>query len=174
VVDKIGTVAYRLLLPSTTIVHPVFHVSQLKKAIPSTLSVTTELLGTITVDAFRYPIKVLQRRLKPHGDRLVAEVLIQWSSWPVSMATWELEAELQQQFPAAPAWGQAGFKGRRNVRRLKMVVPDRGENQKPDDEAQEEGAKPAHLPSGGPEAKERPKRVKKKNPKYFKPNWVAA
>jgi hypothetical protein len=51
----------------------------------------------------------------PQGNRLVAEVLIQLSSWPSSMMTWELEEELKHQFPAAPPWGQAGFQGRGNA-----------------------------------------------------------
>jgi hypothetical protein len=87
VIAKVGTVAYRLLLPDNTSVHPVFHVSQLKKAVSPTLQVTPNHPNTLTVDAFRYPIKVLERRLKPHGAHLVSEVLIQWSSWPPSMAT---------------------------------------------------------------------------------------
>jgi hypothetical protein len=57
--------------------------------------------------------------MKPQGDHLVVEVLIQWSSWPPSMATWELEEQLKLQFPTAPAWGQAGFKVGRNVRKMK-------------------------------------------------------
>jgi len=104
VVAKIGTVAYKLQLPENSKVHPVFHVSQLKKALPPLTLVSLELPNSTETDAFRYPVKVLQQRLKPHGDHLVSKVLIQWSTWPATMATWELEEELRSQFPTAPAW----------------------------------------------------------------------
>ena len=104
VVAKIGTVAYKLQLPENSKVHPVFHVSQLKKALPPLTLVSLELPNSTETDAFRYPVKVLQQHLKPHGDRLVSEVLIQWSTWSATMATWELEEELRSQFPIAPAW----------------------------------------------------------------------
>jgi hypothetical protein len=117
------------LLPDHSAIHPVFHVSQLKKALPPAIQVSSELLPSTKTDAFRFPVKVLQRCLKQQGDRLVAQVLIQWSKWPPSMATWELEDELKQQFPAAPAWGQAGFQGGRNV---KMKHLGAKENKRPE------------------------------------------
>jgi hypothetical protein len=41
--------------------------------------------------------------------RLLAQDLVQWSHLPASEATWEDREALQQQFPCAPAWGQAGL-----------------------------------------------------------------
>lgn len=38
-VAKVGVVAYKLGLPSSTSVHPIFYVSQLKEAIPSSIVV---------------------------------------------------------------------------------------------------------------------------------------
>jgi hypothetical protein len=38
ITDKIGQSAYRLQLPPNCLVHPVFHVSQLKQAIPPAVS----------------------------------------------------------------------------------------------------------------------------------------
>jgi len=96
VIAKVGAVAYKLQLPEHTNIHPVFHVSLLKKALPSTTQVSSDLPVNSKIDAFRIPVKVLQLRMKPDGDHIVSEVLVQWSSCPPSMATWELEDELKK------------------------------------------------------------------------------
>ena len=44
VLQKIGTMAYKLKLPSSSRVHPVFHVSCLKKVIGNKIPVQTILL----------------------------------------------------------------------------------------------------------------------------------
>jgi hypothetical protein len=47
------------------------------------------------------------------GD--VPQLLIQWSSWPVELTTWEDELTIKQRFPDATAWGQAEIQGEENV-----------------------------------------------------------
>jgi hypothetical protein len=101
IVSKIGTVAYKLALPPSSAVHPVFHVSQLKRAVGSSVAVA-QLPDQL--DGLQIPEKVLQRRLGPAG---VSQALIQWSGFPSSLATWEDVIPLRQRFPNAPAWGQA-------------------------------------------------------------------
>lgn len=113
ILDKIGAVAYELELPPTSSIHPVFHVSLLKKAVGSPHQVSSEL--PVLTDAFQIPIKILERRILNMGERAVAQVLVQWSSWPPSLSTWEDEAVLRQRFPEAPAWGQAVCKGEGDV-----------------------------------------------------------
>jgi hypothetical protein len=146
--------------------------SQLKKALPSAIQVSSELPVTSETDAFRFPLKVLQCRLKPHDDRLITEVLIQWSCWPPSMATWELEDELKLQFPAAPAWGQAGFQGGKNVRKMKPSTLRQGgvkhDRKVGDEEASSNGP---HDEEDGPGVV-RPKQAHMPNTEYIGPDWV--
>ena len=113
VLERIGTVAYRLNLPATSRIHLVIHVSQLKKAIGP--HVTLQSVLPSPLDVLQVPTRVLQRRLRQQGPVSVAQVLVQWSGQPESLATWEDADELRQRFPRSPAWGQAGAQGRGNV-----------------------------------------------------------
>lgn len=113
VLERIGSVAYRLALPETSRIHPVIHVSQLKKAIGAHVQVQTVLPSPF--DVLQIPTRILQRRLRQKGDVAVRQVLVQWLGQPESLATWEDSDELKQCFPRSPAWGQASTKGRGNV-----------------------------------------------------------
>lgn len=108
VLQKIGTVAYRLELPASSRIHPVFHVSQLKQYLAPHTQVQSALPSD---DAnLHVPAKVLQNRVVRRGHDSVAQGLIQWSNSPSDLATWEDLDSLKQSFPRAPAWGQAEFK----------------------------------------------------------------
>ena len=104
VISRIGAVAYKLQLPSSSTIHPIFHVSQLKAAIPADHSVSSLPQA---LEGHQIPVKVLQRRVRTSDNSVVPQVLIQWSNLPRSLATWEDQEALQQRFPHAPAWGQA-------------------------------------------------------------------
>ena len=58
VIAKVGSVAYKLALPASSHIHPVFHVSQLKKAVPS--SVTVDQLP-VSLAGFQIPQAGLRR-----------------------------------------------------------------------------------------------------------------
>ncbi|XP_047043865.1 uncharacterized protein LOC124648086 [Lolium rigidum] len=113
VLERVGEVAYRLDLPSTSRIHPVIHVSQLKKAVGANVQVQAALPSPL--DILHVPTRILQRRLRQQGRVAVSQTLVQWSGQPESLATWEDMDELKQRFPRSPAWGQAGFQGEANV-----------------------------------------------------------
>jgi ribosomal protein L21E len=107
ILERVGQVAYKLDLPSESKVHPVFHVSHLKPCIHPGTQVSPHLPSP--ADTYQVPLRVLQSRIRQRGTRTVAQDLVQWSHLPASDATWEDREALQQQFPRAPAWGQAGL-----------------------------------------------------------------
>lgn len=58
--DRVGTVAYKLKLPPSNVVHPVFHLSQLKQAIGPDIVVQSQL--PTEPPAFQVPEQILAKR----------------------------------------------------------------------------------------------------------------
>ncbi|KAK1602459.1 hypothetical protein QYE76_071987 [Lolium multiflorum] len=116
VLAKYGSVAYKLELPSTSEVHPVFHVSQLKSYVPDHTPVFTELPTPLQLDiAELEPEEILDRRLVKKGNKSYLQVLIKWSTMKEDMATWEDYEVVRQRFPDAAAWGQVATQGEASV-----------------------------------------------------------
>lgn len=103
ILERIGQVAYRLELPASSKVHPVFHVSQLKLCIGQNTQVSQMLPSSD--ELFQVPESILQQHLCRRGRRTITQALIKWSG---GIAWGDLEP-LRQHFPLAPAWGLAGF-----------------------------------------------------------------
>ncbi|GMI68863.1 hypothetical protein HRI_000555600 [Hibiscus trionum] len=99
VVRKIGAVAYELELPAGSRIHPVFHVSQLKKHIGSDeFSNQLPLVGP-DGGISKEPVRIIDRRVGRRENRAVTEVLVEWFNTFPEDATWEILYQLQQQFP---------------------------------------------------------------------------
>jgi hypothetical protein len=78
VLERIGSVAYRLDLPPGSLVHPVFHVSQLKIFTPDHSPMYSKLPDAPLLDiAELTPHVILDRRLVKCGNEVVIQVLIQ-------------------------------------------------------------------------------------------------
>lgn len=108
VLERIGSVAYKLALPSDSMIHPVFHVSQLKPFTPSYTPVYHELPKLVDLLARQLqPEHVLDRRLVKKGKRAIPQVLIKWAHIPATSATWEDYYVVRQRFPEVVAWAQA-------------------------------------------------------------------
>ena len=68
-------------------------------------------------------------------------MLIKWSGFDTKLATWEDEAALCQQFPAAPAWGHAGTQGEGDVTVPHLGRPQEAQQPKRSNRARRKSAK---------------------------------
>jgi len=109
----VGAVAYRLELPASSSVHPVFHVSQLKKSVGKSHSVTSHPPSEVIL--WSVPERILQTRSINKGTRSITQGFVLWSNLPRSLATWEDLEFLRQQFPRAAVWDRLGAQGRGGV-----------------------------------------------------------
>eukprot|EP00253_Pinus_taeda_P011542 PITA_11542 len=97
VLQKVGTMAYKLELPTASQVHPVFHVSCLKKVIYDKLPVQTILPeideeGKIILE----PEAVIETRTRQLRNRSISEYLMKWKNLSVEDTTWEDENFIQK------------------------------------------------------------------------------
>jgi hypothetical protein len=74
ITKRIGTMAYKLHLPMSSSVHLVFHVSQLKGAIPVTH--TAQPLPD-SLDGLQVPEHMLQKRVETTSSNVHLQALIQ-------------------------------------------------------------------------------------------------
>ncbi|RWR84947.1 Ty3/gypsy retrotransposon protein [Cinnamomum micranthum f. kanehirae] len=98
--EKIGTVAYRLNLLAESKLHPVFHVSKLKKKIGQDVIPQPSLPPLHSDGSLNpYPSAILARRIVKRGSAISVEVLVSWLGAPNSDATWEKYRDLEGRFP---------------------------------------------------------------------------
>ena len=101
IIRRVGAVAYELELPSSmSTIHPVFHVSMLRKHLADPrITVepdSVELNPDVTyVDR---TIQILDRDVRRLRTRTVPMVKVQWSSEPTDV-TWELEDSVRAKHP---------------------------------------------------------------------------
>ncbi|GMI67577.1 hypothetical protein HRI_000427000 [Hibiscus trionum] len=100
IIEKVGAVAYKLQLPRDSKLHPVFHVSQLKKHIGAA-NFQSEL-PVINPDGeiSKEPLRIIDKRIGKRGGRAITEVLVEWTNAFPEDATWESLHQLQLRFPS--------------------------------------------------------------------------
>jgi hypothetical protein len=72
--SKVGSAAYKIKLPANSSIHPVFHVSLLKK-VQGTAAVHFSPLPSSTTDV-QTPVMVLDRQVQNKSKRLYHQLLI--------------------------------------------------------------------------------------------------
>jgi len=101
ILERIGAVAYRLALPpELSMVHPVFHVSMLRKYMPDPSHVI--MPQTIQLDEnlsyVEEPIAIVDRQVKKLRSKEVPSVKVIWRNHSREEATWELEDLMRSKY----------------------------------------------------------------------------
>ncbi|XP_062085298.1 uncharacterized protein LOC133791384 [Humulus lupulus] len=102
ILDRIGKVAYKLVLPpELSDVHDVFHVSMLKKYIPNSSHVLQHEVIQVDKDLTyeEKPIQILDRNNKVLRIKEIPLVKVLWRSQTIEEATWEREDEMNAKYP---------------------------------------------------------------------------
>jgi hypothetical protein len=102
ILEKCGTVAYKLDLPPSLIgVHDIFHVSQLKKCLKAHMDVVLPEVAPLEVDLsyHEHPTKILDQKDHITRRKTVKFFKIQWRNHSEEEATWESEDFLRSHHP---------------------------------------------------------------------------
>ena len=146
-----ASVGGKFQLPPHAMVHPVFHVSLLRRARSAGMSVEPQLPHCS--DDLAVPIAVLQTRWRKQKDGVREQVKIQWSSSATLGTTWEDKESLMARFPHAEAWDQASSQREGGVN-----APDKQDPQGSD--------------SFNNRAVQRPTWVRRLSPRTSGPDWT--
>jgi hypothetical protein len=102
ITTRVGSLAYRLQLPESMAgVHPVFHVSMLRKYIRDPeLKIEADpiiIQQDLTIEA--QPVHVLEFSERVMRNRTIKYIKILWSNQTEREATWELESTMRNKYP---------------------------------------------------------------------------
>ena len=97
IIQRVGEVAYKLKLPETSKIHPMFHVSNLKQALGGNDQQGTSLPEIDGSNGVVGPLPqaILDRRTRRNKE----EVLIHWQGLSPAEATWEDAHTIRLRFP---------------------------------------------------------------------------
>jgi hypothetical protein len=106
ITQKVGKAAYKLQLPESAQIHPVVHVSQLKRALfPGEHTSSDSTLHLLSGDTPLQQPKVLSTRLQLLGGSVIPFAQVQSSD--ISGCSWENLRVLMDSFPVMASRGQA-------------------------------------------------------------------
>ena len=100
VLQRFGSVAYRLEFPSSSQINPVFHVSYLKKKLEDWIQQLATLPPTNSDgEVIPEPEMVRDQRMRQQGGRALTEVLIKWVGLSEEENSWENLWKLRALYP---------------------------------------------------------------------------
>nr|XP_009771404.1 PREDICTED: uncharacterized protein LOC104221942 [Nicotiana sylvestris] len=102
ILDGVGFVAYRLTLPrELSFIHPVFHVSMLRKCISDSSQVIEAPIIPLN-EKLSYeeePMVVVDRQIRKLRSKEIVFVKVLWRNHTVEETTWEVEKDMQAKYP---------------------------------------------------------------------------
>ena len=98
IIDKIGSVAYKIQLLVGSLIHDVFHLSQLKKFVGEA-STSTHCPRNDEETRIKEPEAIIERMTVKRGNKVVTKVLVKWKHLLPEDATWEFFFDLKKKFP---------------------------------------------------------------------------
>ncbi|KAK8640579.1 hypothetical protein V6N13_008331 [Hibiscus sabdariffa] len=101
VIEKVGSVAYRLALPPEfDKIHNVFHVSMLRRyrSDPSHVLEPEEVELNLNLSYKEEPVMILDREVKRLRNKNISLVKVLWRNYKVEEATWEPEETMRKQY----------------------------------------------------------------------------
>lgn len=112
---RVGAVAYKIKLPEGTRIHPVFHVSMLRKHLGDNSLSCPDLPPTSTDGIVELrPEWIMDTRWVKRGAKFVEESLVKWQGLPKEEATWEVTEELSKQYSNKDLEDKCPLEGGRN------------------------------------------------------------
>jgi hypothetical protein len=100
IIKKIGKVAYKLEFPMGSRIHPVFHVSRLKKCLLHEENIVDGLVALQSPpEVDNGPDRILDVREKKLRNHSFRQVLVSWKGHPLTDATWESVSKFRKAFP---------------------------------------------------------------------------
>lgn len=101
IIEKVGSVAYRLALPPGSQIHKVFHVCLLRKKLGPITHTSTQLPPvTENSTILPQPEAILDRRVVRKGKyRPNSEILVNWEGATAEDVTWENEWRFSNTYP---------------------------------------------------------------------------
>ena len=101
IIDKVGSIAYKLALPPEASIHPTMHVSQLKPfhgSLPHQPYIPEWMRG-LNIAPGLTPHKILARGMVKRQNRPAVQYLVQWVGHPEEAATWVFADEFEAKYP---------------------------------------------------------------------------